>query len=133
VADFENLSSPDLTNGAFSTLQVNFVGLTQITCVGRCWIIPSGSSEEQLVDHYTPADEFLNFDRPLVGANAITQQDVINSYNSHVQRISTYMPNYNSVAQPVVRWAVDNNNQHAGYLWITNVYQQSRDMSHFPR
>jgi hypothetical protein len=65
---------------------------------------------------------------------SITQADIAAAYQTHIPQISTYIPNYNSVAQPVLFVSRDEATQAVnGYLWVTPVYQQSFNTSHIPR
>lgn len=131
VNDFLDVTSDDLTDGAFGNLDLNFAGRSQITCVGRCYVTLAGQNTPTLVDHYQGGDTFVSFATPLT---SMTPQLVLNAYSLHIMRISTYVPSYASVAQPVLRFSYTLDRQTLlGYVWTTRIYQQSQNMTHFPR
>jgi len=127
VSDFYSLPT-DPTDGAFSALAANFGNGSLGACVGGCTLQCTGSV---IYEFEASPGTFVCFATP---AGSITQSQVNTAYNTHIQQISPYIPNYDSVSQPILRVERDlSTGAIVGYIWYTAVYQQSADMSHVPR
>jgi hypothetical protein len=129
VNDFE-VGLNDPTNGAYSMLAVNFgENRAQFACVGGCYVRFPGQGIDvpaTFVYQYEDHDTFSHY---ALLPSAITQTHVSEAYGRHIATISTYIPNYNAIAQPVLFLSKDG----SGYTWTTPVFMRSQEMSHFPR
>jgi len=126
VQDF--YSSPtDPTDGAFSALAANFGNGSLLACVGGCRLQCTGPVVYQ---YEASPGTYACFATPPA---SITQADIAGAYQTHIQQISSYTPNYNSVAQPVLRLERDLSGVVNGYVWLSPIYQQSLNTSHVPR
>lgn len=117
----------DPTNGAFSVLAANFGNGSLAACAGGCTLQCTGS-----VVYVYEASTYVCFLKPV---SAITQVDIDAAYQTHIDHISTYWPNRDSVVQPIL-WVIHNDTLDApviGYVWLSGVYQLSVDQTHIPR
>lgn len=127
VSDFYT-DPQDYTDGAFQAKVINFRATrTLVTCVGGCYI--QGTSGV-VYTYESSQDQFLGFATTPV--TNISQADVTDAYNTHMTQISSYTPSFHSVAQPILIYSYNSGN-HVGYVWETEIYQQTTDMSHTPR
>lgn len=127
ASDFASLPA-DPTDGAFSTLMANFGNGSLGVCVGGCTLQCTGAV---IYEYEASHGTYVCFATPTAN---ITQSQVNTAYTTHTQQISSYIPNYNSVAQPLLRIHRDEiTGSILGYIWHSAVYQQSLNMVHVPR
>lgn len=141
IDNFYDTSAPqtDVTTGdpvfgAFSNLDVNFSGHSQMTCVGGCYNL------NNLPPGVTPTARYLfgSNDGAMTFAQLptyISPTEVGIAYEMHIQQqVMLYVPAESSVIQPILRREFDRNTGAlVGYIWASRVYQRSDNMSHFPR
>lgn len=135
AANFYDLSATpsdpttgDPTFGAFSNLDANIQGDTLLSCVGGCYLSKADKDSGHITYTYRASQITQNEFSFAQLASMITQQDILDAYNRHIQQqVLYYQPAQSAVLQPVLR------RDAAGYVWSTRVYQRSGDLRHFPR